>query len=153
MQNKITHLQFIQQVITRMNTLSFQVKGWCVTLVTGLFIVGSSKQDISYVLLILVVTLIFYGLDAFYLSQERQYRDLYNDVRQQSEEEITFNMDTISYKKGRNTWSSCLLSISTLPVYAVMLIIVCIIMTAQRLRTKKDKSQIWWMLLTEYICY
>ena len=129
MQNKINHLQFIQQVITRMNGLSFQVKGWCLTLVAGLFALGSSEKENNYLLLTLAVTLIFYALDSFYLSQERQYRGLYNDVRLLNEEEITFSMDTRAYKKGKNTWYSCLLSISTLPIYAVMLIVVCIIMT------------------------
>jgi hypothetical protein len=111
-----------------MNTLSFQVKGWCVTLVTGVFIVAKSKEDKNYFFLIFLVTTIFYVLDSFYLSKERQYRSLYNEVRQYSEEEIDFNMNTKLHNKGTNTWYYCLLSFSTFPLYLIMLAAVFFLM-------------------------
>ena len=37
MDAKLKHLEFIQDVITRMNSNSFLLKGWCVTLMSVLF--------------------------------------------------------------------------------------------------------------------
>jgi hypothetical protein len=37
-ENKRKHLEFIQGVITRMNTSSFLIKGWTITLVSALFL-------------------------------------------------------------------------------------------------------------------
>ena len=36
MESKIEHLKMIQGIITRMNTNSFQIKGWTITLVSAL---------------------------------------------------------------------------------------------------------------------
>jgi hypothetical protein len=44
--------------------------------------------------------LIFWILDGYFLSQERLFRDLYDDVRQRSEDEIDFSMRTNKYKKS-----------------------------------------------------
>ena len=33
-ENKLKHLEFIQNIITRMNSNSFVIKGWSITLVT-----------------------------------------------------------------------------------------------------------------------
>ena len=77
---KIKHLEFIQDIITRMNKNSFQLKGWMITIVSALLaLYGSSNNDI-YIWIAIAPTNIFWLLDAYYLQQERKFRGLYNDV-------------------------------------------------------------------------
>ena len=79
-ENKNKHLEFIQLVITRMNVNSFLLKGWSVTLVAALFAFAAKDTNIQYVLITYVSTPIFWFLDGYYLSQERQYRGLFNET-------------------------------------------------------------------------
>ena len=77
---EIKHLEFIQGVITRMNSNSFQMKGWMVAIVSALLAIYADKQNPTYALVAILPTLIFWGLDTYYLWQERKFRGLYNDV-------------------------------------------------------------------------
>lgn len=79
-QDKLKHLEFIQNVITRMNTNSFQIKGLTITIVAALAAVFASTQKISFILIAIPPAIIFWFLDAFYLQQERKFRGVYNDV-------------------------------------------------------------------------
>jgi len=79
-ENKLKHLEFIQNVINRMNTNSFQIKSITVTIVAALIAVYASTQKISFVFIGLAPTLIFWFLDTTYLQQERKFRGIYNDV-------------------------------------------------------------------------
>ena len=88
MEKKMKHLEFIQNVITRMNSNSFLIKGWAITLVSALFALAANGSNIHYVLISYIVIPVFWVLDGFYISIERQYRDLYNNVAQKTEEEI-----------------------------------------------------------------
>ena len=81
----VKHLEFIQAVIIRMNTNSFQIKGWMVTIVTAVLALLASTQKRAFVLCGLVPTVLFWGLDAYFLTQERRFRGLYNDVAGVSE--------------------------------------------------------------------
>jgi len=62
-----------------------------------LFSRGNNSNYIIYFLIVL--TLVFWILDGYFLSQERLFRDLYNHVRKLKEEEIDFSMDTREYQK------------------------------------------------------
>ena len=42
---QIKHLEFIQNVITRMNTNSFQIKGWSIVIVSALMAIYASTQN------------------------------------------------------------------------------------------------------------
>ena len=77
---KLKHLEFIQNVITRMNTNSFVIKGWSVTLVSALFALAADKANLTFVLIAYLPVIVFWALDGFFLSQEKQYRELYNEV-------------------------------------------------------------------------
>lgn len=105
------HLSFIEGVITRMNSNSFSMKGWMVAIVSALCAVcaGSTASSNSKILLYIAifVILIFWGLDAYYLKKERQYRELYKDVV--NRKTITdFNMDARKYHQcyWAALWSS-----------------------------------------------
>ena len=71
------YLDYIQSVISRMATNSFQVKSWSVAL--GSVIIGLSAKDAQPTMawIALIPVLCFWTLDAYYLTLERQYRALY----------------------------------------------------------------------------
>lgn len=128
MENKRKHLEFIQLVITRMNVNSFLLKGWSVTLVAALFAFAAKDSDINYVIITYISTPIFWLLDAYYLSLERQYRGLYNSVKNKNEEEIDFDMNAKQFEKGKDTWLSSILSITVLFFYGGLTFITLIVM-------------------------
>ncbi|MDR0613447.1 MAG: hypothetical protein LBG45_08250 [Dysgonamonadaceae bacterium] len=77
---KRQHLEFIQNVITRMNTNSFQIKGMVITIVSALIAIYASTSNIIFVFLGIAPTLVFWFLDSYYLQQERKFRGIYNNV-------------------------------------------------------------------------
>lgn len=127
-ENKKKHLEFIQLVITRMNVNSFFLKGWAVTLVAALFAFAAKDTNIEYVLITYVSTFIFWFLDGYYLHQERQYRELYNHVRQLTDELIDFNMDATMYNKVVNRWIPSVFSKTLLLFYGALIGITLIVM-------------------------
>ena len=92
-ENKIAHLQMIQAAIERMAATSGLLKGWAITLVAAIFALGVKDTDHRLILIGFVPVLMFWLLDAFYLRQERRFRDLYDAARQKSGEEVDFAMD------------------------------------------------------------
>lgn len=128
MENKRKHLEFIQSVISRMAGNLFFLRGWTITLIAALLALFTKGNNSNYIIYFLIVlTLVFWILDGYFLSQERLYRDLYNHVRTLKEEKIDFSMDTSEYKKyKRNTLIYSMFS-STLLVFYLPLIVVAII--------------------------
>jgi len=83
--DKLKHLEFIQNVVTRMNTNSFQIKGWSITIVSATLALYASTKNECFILVGVFPSLIFWFLDTYYLTQERKFRGLYNDVAGVSE--------------------------------------------------------------------
>lgn len=78
------HLAFIQDVITRMDSNSFSLKGLMITIVAALvaFTLNDDYKDTAVfnLAIALLLVLTFWFLDAYYLKMERQYRMLYDDA-------------------------------------------------------------------------
>lgn len=112
MGNKIKHLELVQGVINRMASNSFMLKGWAVTLVSGIFVLAGKDTDKLYFLVAYVPVLVFWGLDAYYLLQERLYRSLYDKVRVTAEEDVDFSLKatTQEFDSNKNCYCSCLFS-------------------------------------------
>jgi hypothetical protein len=127
-EKKLKHLEFIQLVITRMNMNSFLLKGWSVTLVAALFAFAAKDTNIEYVLITYISTPIFWFLDGFYLSQERQYRGLYNVMRNRKEDEIDFDMSASNFEKGKAMWLPSVFSTTLILFYGTLMSISLIIM-------------------------
>lgn len=128
MDAKLKHLEFIQNVITRMNSNSFLIKGWMITLISALFAFAAKDANINYILISYVVILPFWALDGFYISKERQYRDLYNEVAKKTENDINFSMDTSCSNQINRTWIAGFFSKTLLFFYGVAIIATLIVM-------------------------
>ncbi|WP_299124521.1 hypothetical protein [uncultured Tenacibaculum sp.] len=111
-----------------MNSNSFLIKGWTITLVSALFALAAKDSNSLYVLLTYIPTPIFWILDGFYISQERQYRDLYTKIAQTKETDIDFSLDASDFNKDRNTWGSGILSKTLIPFYGIVILITIVVM-------------------------
>lgn len=130
MENKRHHLDLIESVIQRMGSNSFALKGWAVTLIAGIFALSSKDADKMYFLIAYIPVLVFWGLDAYYLRQERLYRALYEIVRAKEENQIDFNMDTADLPKVPNEqteYCNCLFSKTELCFYFPLAILSTVI--------------------------
>jgi hypothetical protein len=123
MENKIKHLEFIQNVITRMNSNSFLIKGWTITIVSAFFALAAKDANINFVRISFIPLLIFWTLDGFYISQERQYRALYEKVVETQEVNINFKMNASEFNNNNRTWLSGLLSKTLIPFYGISILI------------------------------
>lgn len=73
------HLQMLQDIINRMSTKSSTLKNLCVTLVSAMIVFILSKSSNVSLLVVLVPIIIFAVLNAYYLAQEKRFRESYND--------------------------------------------------------------------------
>jgi hypothetical protein len=128
MDKKLKHLDFIQNVITRMNSNSFLIKGWTITLVAALFALAAKDSNLNFVLVSYVVIPIFWILDGFFISIERRFRDLYNEVISIPEEKIDFSMDTKKFNNKSRTWLAGIFSKTLIPFYGISIITTLFVM-------------------------
>ena len=121
MNNKIKHLEFIQGIISRLAKNSFALKGWAVTLVAGVFTLAVKDADKLFCLIAYAPIIVFWGLDSFYLSLERRYRNLYNEVRLKDENDINFDLK-IEHGKFIS-WFNCVKSKTEVLFYVPLALI------------------------------
>lgn len=131
MHQKLKHLELIQGVITRLATNSFQLKGWSVVLVSALFALAVPGSRAAFVYLAYIPAIVFWGLDGYFLWQERLYRALYDHVRAQADADIDFSMDTSRFRGGRGrSWSEATLSRTLLAFHGVLILAIFVVMLA-----------------------
>lgn len=131
MEKRIKHLEMIQEIIKRMAGNSFLLRGWSITLtaaISTLFFSTTSIDTKPYLILTaLFLIFVFWTLDAYYLSQERAYRKLYEEVRVKNENDIDFSMNAKKYLCGNGSWFSSMFSSVFLVFYgtatAVLLLV------------------------------
>jgi hypothetical protein len=119
-EEKIKHLEFIQNIITRHNTNSFQIKGLTVAIVSALLAVYASNNNLEFIWIGIIPTILFWFLDSYYLQLERKFRGLYNDVAGVSKEpkEIKeMEMRPDLYKAGKYKFINVLFSNTMYPLY------------------------------------
>ena len=101
--DRIKHLEFIQGVITRLNSNSFQIKGWAITIVAGILALFATMQKQDFMLIGIFSLVLFWFMDGYCLRQERRFRGLYNDVAGISDNPLNlkpFEMNPNLYKSG-----------------------------------------------------
>ena len=130
MDNKHKHLELIQGVINRLSTNSFLLKGWSVVLVSALFALSVPDSRVTFVYLASIPAIIFWGLDGFFLWQEKLFRKLYDRVRVLSDEEVDFSMNTSVIKgNGRPTWLAAIVSKTLILFHGVLIFTVVVVMS------------------------
>jgi hypothetical protein len=89
---KLKHLEFIQAVIARMATNQFLFKGWAITIAAALSAFAAVDTRSALLVIATASTLMFWGLDGYYLWLERGFVKLHNVVAAKDEADIDFAM-------------------------------------------------------------
>ena len=116
-ENKRKHLEFIQQAIGRMASNSFMLKGWAALTAAAIIAFVARDGDVLYNFTALLVIAAFWGLDGYFLWQERRFRGLYDRVRACDEGEIDFSMDARAVEEQGNGWVRAMFSSTPLLFY------------------------------------
>lgn len=93
--NKLKHLEFIQNAIGRMAHNSFLIKGWSISIISALTVLLLEKTSSIewFGIAVIILTLVAFSfLDAYYLALERNFREVYDNVRKKPDIEIDFDM-------------------------------------------------------------
>ena len=122
MEAKLKHLEFIQAVINRLSTSAFLFKGWPITIAAAFAAVAASGSTDCLIAVGAVATVLFWAIDAFYLSVERCYRDLYEKVAAKDPASIDFSMKLQEAVDTRR-WAGAFFSRLLIPFYAAVLAI------------------------------
>ncbi|MGA8366272.1 MAG: hypothetical protein ACLQMT_14000 [Candidatus Acidiferrales bacterium] len=126
-EDRIKHLEFIQNAILRMAGNSFLLKGWSITIAAAFFALAAKNSRPGFALLALFPTLSFWGLDAYYLRLERLFRELYDEVRLLPDEELSekigpFSLQTGSESGGVGSWFQALFSGSVVWLHVTIVV-------------------------------
>jgi hypothetical protein len=120
------HLDYLQSVITRMNTNSFQIKSFTVTIIAAMLAIFASTQKIVFIAISSIPTIMFWFIDTYYLQLERKYRGIYNDVIgiTNTRNVETYDMSLEKYKGNGYSYSEVLFSKTIAPLYVITFLII-----------------------------
>ena len=125
-EKKVRYLEMIQGVINRMASNSFMLKGWAVTLASGVFVLTPVDGNLFFFLVAYIPIVCFWVLDSYYLAEERAYRKLYKEARKLDESDVDFNMT--AEKVGKKAICKCMFSISELLLYIPLAVVAAVVM-------------------------
>ncbi len=127
----VRHLDMILSVIDRMANNSFLLKGWSVTLAAGLFALAANDTKPLFAAIAILPGIAFWGLDAYYLRQERLFRNLYDAVRRSSQSAEPaiepYSLSTAPFQAAVSTWFQTLWVRSIIAVHGVVLLAVAVV--------------------------
>jgi len=122
---RLEHLKMIQAVIARMAQNSFLLKGWSVTLATGMLAVAIGEKQQGFALLGLLPALAFWGLDAFYMRQEKLFRAHHEDMCAAfGTSPVTFSMDTSQALARTPSWVRMLVTKTVVGLHVPILVVI-----------------------------
>ncbi len=100
----------IQAIVTRMANNSFLIKGWSVLLVSAILAIAIKDDQIKFLPVAFFPALVLWGLDGYFLWQERLFRKLYDKVTVVDEANIDFSMNIASVMDQVDAWCSVIFS-------------------------------------------
>lgn len=124
---KVKNLEFIQNIISRMASNSLELKKLTVTIITGITVFLTIQTTKNYLILTLLLPTIIFGLlDAYYLNLERKYRELYKQaLNDLNYEPFDLNACTEEINK-QYPYCSAVFSTSIMPFYLTIIISILI---------------------------
>ena len=131
----IKHLEMTQGVINRLGGNSFLLKSWSMTaLVATMVLIARQDTPNPYLTLTLIVPIVgFWILDGYFLWQERLFRKVYDEIRQQ--DKTDFKMDIMKHRTApKCNWKASTFSVTLLIFYlieVVFILLVFIIVSCQ----------------------
>ena len=118
----IEELKMVQDVIKRMASNSFMLKGWTVAIISALLLLRLPKTLHLNVVIPLIPLLTFWWLDAYYLRQERLFRKLHDWIAQNrmNSDERLFDFSTTQFSRDVSCQFKVMFSETIWPFYAIM---------------------------------
>jgi hypothetical protein len=130
----IEHLKMIEAVIARLANNAFLIKGWFITIFSGLFMLylqtDTNLSTLAMCFLGLVITGSFYFMNVEYLWLERCYRKKYDEARFGKCKHFDMN---IAYFKKSNMGGKYISFTFTIYLMAVICLLGCIILKNTKL--------------------
>lgn len=121
---KLEHLKLIGSVIDRMASNCLRLKEWFVTVVSAIVGFCFTKSEPRLLIVAGGVLLAFWVLDAYYLQQERKFRDLYDAIVESEKEFIpSFSMNVSVVRSNQSYFKALLGSWATFGFYGIVLVI------------------------------
>jgi hypothetical protein len=118
---RIKHLEFIQAVVARLATDSFLMKGWALTVAGAVYAFAAGHRDPWVAAIGFMPAFAFWFLDAYFVRKERQFRALYDDVREPGTEIPLFSMNINACEPlPSQRWTKVILSITLWPFYGLI---------------------------------
>lgn len=119
------YFEFIQNAIIRMNSNSFSIKEWAVTISSATIGISISTSKFEFLLIGVFSSVIFWFLDSFYLQMEKKYRDLYKDAIE-GKIIIPYDMDASRYLKGFSKYLCVVFSKTICPLYFSIILVLMV---------------------------
>jgi hypothetical protein len=122
----VRHLEITQGVVNRLASNSFSIKGWSMAILAAaiLFIARSNNIYSEYLILTFLIPIVgFWLLDGYFLWQERLFRGVYDDVRQQENTDFKMNIPA-QLNKVNNKWFNGIFSPTLEIFYSVEIVFI-----------------------------
>ena len=138
-EDTLKHLEFIQSTIDRMARNSFALKGWSVTLCAALLALAAKESDALFAAVSFLPAISFWMLDAYYLQQERLFRNLYDYVRHSSDKDVStedrLSMSTERFREDVSNlffimWSPSVRWLHLMVVGAILVVLLIILVSS-----------------------
>lgn len=128
--DKTTYLQMIQEPISRMSTNSAIFKGFAATIVAGVAALTYADLNPWVLGLSFLPVITFLILDVYYLTLERKYRMLYEQVRN-GEHPVDFSLqlpsDRVEVLRAKARAWDCIWSPSILLFYPLLIAVLIVV--------------------------
>lgn len=120
-QSAQTYLTLLQGVLNRFAANSSNCKTWCITLVSAILLYSADKKLAEGANIALIPTVLFFFLDAYYLSMERDVIAIYNSFVNAPTEDKLFKIAMSPSRCYRaKATAYALLSFSVFPCYLII---------------------------------
>ena len=129
---EVKHLEIVQSIVSRLATNSFLLKGWTITIAAALFALAAQDSNRIYSILAIFPAFAFWGLDAYYLRQERLFRKLYDDLRLKysagsAQPREAFSLSTKEYVSLVPSWRTTLWAPAVVGLHGVVVLSIIVV--------------------------
>jgi hypothetical protein len=132
---RLKHLEIVQQVITRMASNSFFLKGWSVTLLSAILAIAVKDGLYRMIWIGFLPVMMFWMLDGYFLRQERLYRKLWDRIRAEDQDTPSdFSMDTSPVASQVASWLEVSFSKTLLVFHGTLLVVLVVVLIATTYR-------------------
>ncbi len=126
--DRVKHLEMIQAVVARLANEAALIRGWALTVSSAFFGLAAASLSARVAAVGLLPVVAFWGLNAYYLRAERQYRSLFDRVRRRDAGVESFSMNARC--ETVDSWWDTMWSPTLSPFYGVIFVVGVVLIIA-----------------------